>query len=150
MAYKKIKCGGDVAKVMHVGSCIWTLPPIQLNPDVRIGDSSNWIQVDIAVPTDKKGYTEITLNYDWLYDAGCADIEFKLSDYRMFGWHPESLQALRKYGNNDGVSGSPTSKIKIESLDEPISNISIKCAFGWTMTSADLKNVGVTAIYTFY
>lgn len=147
MAYKKIKCGGDVAKVMHRGDVVWSPPPIRLSPSVSFGDRSNRIQIEIAVPTDKKGYAEITLNYDWLYDAGCSDIEFTLSDYRLFGWRPDSADAPRKYGTDDGVSGSPASKVKIKSLSEPISNISIKCVFRRSVTDDDLKDISAIADY---
>lgn len=147
MTYKSIKCGGDVAKVMHGGDCIWTQSPIQLDPKVGRGDRSNRIQVEIAVPTNKKGYTEITLNYDWLYGAGCSDIEFTLSDYRLFGWRPDSADAPSKYGTDDGVSGSPVSKVKIKSQSGPIRKISIKCIFRRSVTDDDLKNISVRADY---
>lgn len=146
MAYKSIKCGGDVVKVMNRGVIVWEMPPIQLHPDVRFGDNSNLIHINIAVPTDKNGYTEITLNFEWLIRAELSDIEFKLSDDRWFGWWFK-LKTPNKYGSNDGVSGSPTTKIKIENLDKPISNISIKCAFSRPVGYDDLKNISVTADY---
>lgn len=147
MAYKKIKCDGDVAKVMYRGDVVWSPPLIRLSPSVSLGDRSNRIQIEIAVPTDKKGYAEIILNYDWLYDADCSDIEFALSDYRFFGWKTDSANTPRKYGTDDGVSGSPVSKVKIKSLSEPISNIRIKCIFRRLVTDDYLKDISVMADY---
>lgn len=145
MTYKNIKCGGDIAKVMHVGNVIWAQPPIQLTPKVRFGEHDSWVRAEIAVPTNKKGYVEIALNYKWLQNSNCSDLEFRTSDSRSFGWtfnpYPE------KYGSNDGISGSPQTKIKVESLEKPLSSISIKIALWKNATYDDLKTIGVTAIY---
>lgn len=145
MQYEEIKCESDIAKVMYADSVVWEQPPIQLTPKVRFGESTSWIQAEIAVPTNKKGYVEIALNYKWLQNSNCSDLEFRTSDSRYFGWAFNPYP--KKYGSNDGISGSPQTKIKVESLEKPLSSISIKFALWKNATYDDLKTIGVTAIY---
>lgn len=147
MAYKSILSTGPISKVMYRGDIVWSSLPIRLDAKVGFGDRSNRIKIEIPVPTDKIGYLEITINYDWLYNANCSDIEFTLPDYRLFGWKPESADAPRKYGTDEGVSGSPLSKVKIKSLSDPISSININCVFRRSVTDDDLKSIIVTADY---
>ena len=146
MKYKAIKSNGDITKVIHNGEVVWS-KVINLNPSIGKGDRSNRILIDIDVPANKKRFTSINLNHDLLIKNDVIELEFKLSDYRSFGWMDENGRLSKKYGSSDGIYGSPASTIEIHNLDEPISNIKIIAIFNRSVTEADIKNIKVTAEY---
>lgn len=146
MEYKAIRSNGDIDQVIHNGEVLWS-KVITLSPSFGKGDRSNRILIDIDVPTNKKGFASISVDYDWLLKNEVIELEFKLSDYRGFGWMAGNEGLSKKYGSNDGIFGDPASSIKIRSLDEPISNIKINVIFNRSVTEADIKNIKVTAEY---
>ena len=131
---------------MHNGEVLWG-KVIHLNPSIGIGNRSNRILIDIDLPIYKKRFTKIRIDYYEFYYMDCVDLEFKLSDYRFFGWKINAEGYASSYGSPDGVTGSPVTEIEIHSLDEPISNIKINAIFNRSVTEADIKNVRVTAEY---
>lgn len=148
MLYKKIMSNGDVLKVMCADTLLWSGYPLKLKPKIEMGDKPNKISVGIDVPAYKKGLTKILVDVGWLYRNGCIDMEFNLSDRRIFGWKFDSQGFIRKYGTNEGVSGSPEFGIEIYSVnDEPIDQIRIDIIFSRTITSAIATLVQVAAEY---
>lgn len=127
---------------------VWNRNPIPLSPRKEKGSIHNRIEINIDVPTDRKGLTNIYFDYDWLNKNGVYELEFKLSDNRAFGWMSEVWRLDKRYGTNEGVSGSPVSVIKISNVDnEPIEKIKISVMFDKTVTETEVKNMKVTAEY---
>lgn len=125
---------------------LWDIAPTQLNPRVRYGGDRQ-VSVYIKVPVDKKGFTKIRINYDWIYDNGGKEISFMLSDSRSFKWSCGSRYFPRKEGTDEGVSGSPNGEIEIQSVNEPIYSIRIDIIFSRSLTGDDLSNIKVDAEY---
>lgn len=146
MKYKDIKSNGDIDQVIHNGEVLWG-KVIKLTPMIGKGDRSNRILIDIDVQANKKRFTRIRINYSEIYSMDCVDLEFKLSDYRFFGWKINTAGYASSYGSLDGIKGSPVDEIEIHSLDEPISNIKINAIFNRSVTEADINNIDVTAEY---
>ncbi len=144
MEFKAIKSNGDIDQVIHNSEVLWGTV-IKLTPMIGKGDRSNRILIDIDVPTNKKRFTRIRINYEDIYYMDCTDLEFTLSDYRFFGWKINTAGYAASYGSLDGVTGSPVTEIEIHGLDEPISNIKINAIFNRSVTEADIENVRVTA-----
>lgn len=144
MGYRDIRSNGEISRVMHKNTFLWKRS-IKLTPVICKGDLSNRILIDINVPTNKKLFTKVHINYEEIYSMDCVDLEFKLSDYRFFGWTINTAGYASSYGSSDGVTGSPATEIEIHSLDEPISNIKINAIFNRSVTEADVENVRVTA-----
>ena len=144
MRYRDIKSNGGINQVMHNGEVLWE-KVIKLTPIIGKSDRSNRILINIDVPPNRENFTNIKFDYDWLLKNGVIELEFKLSDYRGFGWMEENGRLSKKYGSSDGISGSLASTIEIHNLDEPISNIKINAIFNRSVTEADIENVRVTA-----
>lgn len=144
MRYRDIKSNGDISRVAHKNTFLWERS-IKLTPVIGKGDRSNRILIDIDVPTNKKRFASISFDYDWLLKNGVIELEFKLSDYRSFGWMADNEGLSKKYGSSNGISGTPASTIEIHNLDELISNIKINAIFNRSVTEADIENVRVTA-----
>ena len=146
MRYRDIKSNGDIDQVIHNGEVLWE-KVIKIMPIIGKGDRSNRILIDIDVPKNKKIFTKIHINYEEIYSMDCVDLEFKLSDYRFFGWKINTAGYASSYGSSDGVTGSPVTEIELHSLDEPISNIKINAIFNRSVTEADIENIKVTGEY---
>lgn len=146
MEFTEIKSKRDINQVMHNGEVLWG-KVIHLNPSIGEGDRSNRILIDVDLPIYKKRFTKIRIDYDQFCYMGGTDLEFTLSDYRFFGWKPNSIGYPSSYGSPDGVTGSPLTEIEIHSLDDPISNIKINVIFNRSITEGDIRNLRITAEY---
>lgn len=145
MGYKAIKSNGNVKRVLYLKSILWG-KSVKLIVEVGKGDRTNRILASIGLPYSK-GFTKIRINSDVISEIECVDLEFKLSDYRFFGWKINESGNYIPYGSNDGISGSPTSCIEIHDVDEHISNIEINFLFRRSVTEADIRNVEIAAEY---
>ena len=142
---KSVKAGNrNIVKIISGGVVLWGIAPISLTPRVRYGGDRQ-VSVYLRIPTSEKGFTRIEVNYDWIYDNDGSEINFMLSDSRSFGWSCGSRHYPRKEGTDEGVSGSPASKIEIRSINEPIDSIRIDIIFKKYVTSTE--NIKVTAEY---
>lgn len=146
MQYKDIKSNGDINRVVHKDTVLWSRT-VKLTPAIGKGDRSNRILVSIDVPSSRNGFTLIHLNYDEIRYTDCSDLEFRLSDSRFFGWKINESGNYISYGTSDGISGSPTSGIEIHSVDEDIYKIEINLLFIRAITEADIRGIRVTAEY---
>ena len=146
MQYKTIKhASDDIVKILSGGVLLWKSRLIELTTEIYRFRLSNQFAARIKVPTYKRGFARIKLNYGWIYDNGGTNINFVLSDGRSFGWSCGSRHFPRKEGTDDGVSGSPTGEIEVHNVDMPINNIKLDIMFSDRIAESDFRNIGVSA-----